>query len=117
MKELQKDIGEWQNRTFKQATLQSVFNHLKKEMKEVQEVINRYKELETQFDDCFWEEDAEDARDQLKNELADVIILVVALADLGIIDLEQAVKDKMVINKARKWGKPDSQGVVEHIKE
>jgi NTP pyrophosphatase (non-canonical NTP hydrolase) len=51
----------------------------------------------------------------LGEELADVYILLCAVAGLTEIDLNLYVRDKMGVNKNRKWGKPDNDGVVEHI--
>lgn len=50
-------------------------------------------------------------------EIADVAILLATLAAIQGIDIAAAVRDKMEINKARRWGPRDAQGVVEHIRE
>lgn len=108
MKNLQISIGNWQKDTFKQATVHGLLNHLRREVDELEQVLNDYISITSKNINV--------ATD-LKNELADIVILTVALADLVAVDLEKAVVAKMVINKTRKWNKPDSQGVVEHVKE
>lgn len=58
------------------------------------------------------------ARDiTINNEIADVMILLIAVADREHRDILLATDYKMNINEARKWGKPDSEGVTHHIKE
>lgn len=50
------------------------------------------------------------------SEMADVFLLLVWLADITGTDLVGAIEEKIEINKARVWGEPDSQGVVQHIR-
>lgn len=106
LRKLQKEIGDWQRETFKKATTYGVYNHMSREMSELNKALNRHVRY-----------DNEDTYQEVRYELADIIILAVALADLVHVDLDVATKEKMKINKARKWGKPDADGVVEHIKE
>lgn len=47
-------------------------------------------------------------------ELADVFILISAIADFYNIDLEKAILDKMVINKTRTF-KLNSKGLMKHV--
>jgi len=54
------------------------------------------------------------------SEYADMLILLLgAFKRTGgnATDLVQAALDKVEINKNRKWGKADENGVIEHIKE
>jgi hypothetical protein len=54
------------------------------------------------------------------SEYADVLILTLNAAKLAGYDvnlLVLGIEAKMIINKQRKWGKPDNNGVIEHIKE
>lgn len=111
MKELQEDIGAWQTDTFKQANIPSLIRHLEREVKELEDAAIAHAVLSKRG-----LPGAIKAEHELKSELADIVILAVAIADLVPIDLNQAVKDKMVINKARKWKAPDADGVVEHVR-
>lgn len=95
------EITEWQNKTFPNATALSKIIHLKQEVEELQEAESYLKETEA------------------IKELSDCFILLFGIADkLGLNHSTTwlAIEQKMVINKARKWGKPDANGVVNHIK-
>lgn len=53
--------------------------------------------------------------DEVRHEAADVAILLLALcARLGF-SLREAIDEKMKINGSREWGKPDDDGVIEHV--
>lgn len=86
-------IVRWQRETFTQATPSSILAHLERE----------FKELSEHPDD--------------PSELADIVILILGLADIQGINLEMALVDKHSENLCRRWGKPDAQGVVEHIRD
>ena len=49
-------------------------------------------------------------------EMADVFLLLIHLADGEGVNLLEAGAAKLKKNQARKWGKPDSEGVVEHVR-
>lgn len=54
----------------------------------------------------------------LRGEMADVIIVMVLMAQYFGVDLLAAVKSKLEKNKARQWGNPDPDtGVIKHVKE
>lgn len=90
-KNLIKEINEWQDKTFPDANPYSIFSHMVKEFVELRDNIN-------------------DPMEQ-----ADIFILLVGLAHNTNVNLMQAVKEKLEINKNRTWGKPDENGVIEHI--
>lgn len=95
------EITQWQNETFKQATALSKIAHLAEELHELTSDLqtnNPDKRLE--FADCF-------------------ILLFGAAksAGMGYIDILAAIDEKMAINYQRKWGKPNADGVVNHINE
>jgi NTP pyrophosphatase (non-canonical NTP hydrolase) len=99
MGELLKEITGWQDKIFTQATSISAATHLKRELTElVVDLINH---------------DYENAR----LEMADCFILIAGVAHLSGVDLEAAVEEKMEINRKRTWGKPDKDGVVEHMRD
>ena len=99
-----KKISEWQRKTFGQATPLSKIAHLKEEIEEletelsctVSTSVKRVKERE--FADCF-------------------ILLFGAAASDGMSydDIVRCIDEKMEINYKRKWGKPQANGVVNHI--
>ncbi len=98
------EITEWQKKTFGQATTLSKLAHLKEEVKELEEAIKQSNvtdndEATKEFADCF-------------------ILLYGAASSFGMSwkDIGEAIDAKMEINKARKWGKPESNGVVHHVK-
>jgi len=88
----QREVGEWGNAMFPHGTPDSVVAHLKKEVDELAE-----------------SHDAEEA--------ADCLILLLHHAHRCGYDLMSWADWKFQINKKRKWGEPDQNGVVEHIRE
>ena len=92
--ELQDDIGEFTTKTFKNASARSKALHLSEEAIEA----------------------ADDPADII--EWADCMILLLdgaRHAGFSTEDLYHAVLQKMEINKKRKWGSADAEGVVRHI--
>lgn len=87
------ECGTWADETFSKATPESICKHLTKEVKELSDNNN----------------DVEEA--------ADCILLIFHLAHKRNWNLEQAVVNKFIINQGRAWGKPDADGVVEHVRE
>lgn len=51
-----------------------------------------------------WREESKD-KEELASELADVALYLLQLASISEIDLEQAILDKLEINKTREWDK------------
>ena len=96
-------ICSWQQKTFGQATAMSKLHHLAEE----------FIELTMDLKDDADEED-------VKKEFADCFILLFGAADsygMSYEDICQAIEDKMNINYKRNWGKPNENGVVNHIKD
>jgi hypothetical protein len=91
MPSLQKLIGEWNIKTFPEATPDSIIAHLKKEIEELS--VNHDPE-----------------------EAADCMILLLSHAHRTGYDLFDEVLQKHCINIDRTWGQPDKDGVIEHIK-
>lgn len=90
---LARDIAAWQARTFPKATPSSVAEHLRREAVELAE------------------------QPTSAAEIADVFHLLVAAATVNGYDLIDVVATKLAVNQARRWGKPDAAGVVEHVRE
>ena len=101
-------IIEWQDATFPKATVDSKIQHLQREIAELIHAVNdedhlidfsKRRAVRYEFADCFF-------------------LLFGAAAKYGMdyTDICDAIYEKFTINKNRKWGSPDSQGVVEHKK-
>lgn len=95
-----KEITEWQKQTFPKASALSKIAHLKEEIDELSidvgiDAVDKILE----FADCF-------------------LLLFGAAASDGMTyqDICQAIQEKFEINKGRKWGNPDENGVVKHQK-
>ena len=97
MTKLQIEILYWQEATFPNADEFSTFHHL------VKEIVELGKALE---DDV-----------NIEGELADCQHLLFGIASKCGVNLYEATKKKFAVNKKRKWGVPDKNGVVEHIQQ
>jgi hypothetical protein len=86
---VQAEIGEWARTTFPQSTKESWVAHMLREVGEL-------------------------AENHSPEEAADCHILLLGHAHINGYDLLSATLAKMAINRNRKWGKPDHEGVVEH---
>jgi NTP pyrophosphatase (non-canonical NTP hydrolase) len=113
MKDLQKlmdDISKWSNGQFGEGQRNpAIVHHLVKEVPELIEAIEKFQLKESyentqrvgfEFADCF-------------------MLLLDSASHFGLTagNLLYYTEQKLEINKKRKWGKPDENGVVEHIKE
>lgn len=101
-KELFEEITTWQDKTFPESTELSRVRHLLKEVQELEcelELFDRKQEKILEYADCFF-------------------LLFGAAKKMGMTydDICAAIEVKFNINKKRQWGKPDKDGVVEHIK-
>jgi hypothetical protein len=93
-------ITDWQRKTFPDGTALSQLRHLSDEVNE-----------------CYAEV-ALGNREKAKVEFADCFILLFGSASrfgLGYEEILDAIDDKMLINEARTWNKPDGNGVVKHV--
>ncbi|HDZ04885.1 hypothetical protein LCGC14_0370500 [marine sediment metagenome] len=89
----------WQRETFRHATALSKIAHLKQELEELEADIKEDKDSRLEFADCF-------------------ILLFGAAECEGMTysSIQMCIENKMEINYNRKWGDPDENGVVNHIK-
>lgn len=99
--EMFEEITAWQKKTFTKATALTAVRHLFEELSEL-------------------EYDLEDGKsvDKTSSEYADCFMLLfgsACLYGLSYEDICKAINDKMEINKARIWGKPNEQGYVNHV--
>ena len=84
------EVVEWGEETFPHVPLRAKIEHLRREVVELQH------------------------RPNAAEEIADIMMITAHIAsDIGV-DLTEAIADKFEIVKAREWGEPDADGVVEH---
>lgn len=116
---LKEEAFEWANETFGHfRNPVSAINHLKKEADELIEAIEKLKQVVQ----ASKPETGDLVRliNQAGDEYADCFLLILdAASSSGITaaELIRLAKAKLEINKNRKWGKRDENGVVEHIRE
>lgn len=113
MEELQKlmdDIGEFSDKTFGEGQRNlAILHHLKEEVDEAIEAVGRVLTPDKKEANAI----------KVYDEYADMMILLLDSArSLGIdanmfLNLTRA---KIEVNKKRKWGEPDKNGVIRHIK-
>lgn len=105
-------VQKWDAETFQHSGVSAKIAHLVKEVNELAEaadmVATEAKELGAAFPSSI---------DALKGELADVLILAYGIAARAELDVDEIVREKLEVNKARTWGEPDEQGVIEHVRE
>jgi len=121
VQDIQDAIQAWSDETFgKERTGKPIAYHLKKEVDEVIESIDNFHK------DRPYGKDKESLallrkrRERVLFEIADCMMLLLDVAaheQYTFKLIMMAVEDKLEINKRRKWGEPDENGVVEHIPE
>jgi NTP pyrophosphatase (non-canonical NTP hydrolase) len=103
--ELQRDVGEWGNRTFPAATNESIFAHLRDEVDEVDFAVN---DLRNPFhhppEDLF----------ALGEECADCLMLLLHLAHRNGFSLIEEARKKFAINQQRTWTTDSGNGYIKH---
>lgn len=101
MQTLFNKLTSWQRETFGQATVKSKICHLREEVEELLEAVERDSpNRRLEYADCF------------------LLLFGAAEADgMMLDDIESAIWEKLHINQKRKWGNPDKNGVVNHINE
>lgn len=92
--DLQKAVGEWAVVTFPKSTEKTIIAHIRRELDEMEE---------------------EGAN--LAEESADVLLMLFHIAHRNGFSLASNAAFKFGVVVARKWGEPDSEGVVEHVRE
>ncbi len=123
VQELQDEIKKWSDGTFgKHRTATPMAYHLKKEIDELIDALNSYYEGTYTNSDItsVGIQELRKKQERILYETADCLMLLVdcaAHASLNMDDVLTAMARKLEINKARKWGEPDENGVVEHIHE
>lgn len=108
-----KDAHQWQLVTFPNATPVSKLKHLQDEVKELIEVLTEEQYLAS------GDSRSETIFHDVNSEFADCFLLLFGAAykyGFSIGDIVQIIEQKMKINKERKWGKANDDGVVYHEK-
>lgn len=95
------EITAWQKETFPQATADSKIAHLQEEVDELAvDVHIQAPDRRLEYADCF------------------LLLYGSAAADgMSYDDIIAAIQEKFEINKKRTWGKPNENGVVNHLKD
>lgn len=104
--DLEKKIGQWAEDTFRQSTLLSIFNHAKRELTELETAIANYNEMK----------DKQLALENIREEMADITLLMLHASYKLSFSLSEAVEDKFKVIQDREWNEPDDEGVCEHVK-
>jgi len=114
---LMNDISEWSDSTFgNNQKNPAIVYHLKKEVDELIEALVKSNALGC--DDSIGIGEFERQIEETKMEFADCFMLLLDSAShfhMTAEELIEVAKKKLEINKARKWGTPDINGVIEHL--
>jgi NTP pyrophosphatase (non-canonical NTP hydrolase) len=110
------DISEWSDKTFGEGQRNpAILHHLSKEVKELIEAVEKFQASGIKTTPYT---DSELHCRAAFEEFADCFMLLLDSAfhfGLSADNLIAFTRQKLEINKKRKWGKPDCNGVVEHI--
>ena len=99
---LQIKVGEWQREAFRDFKPQG---QLKKLVKEAHELDIEFAARNYQADE------------KIRHEAADVAIVLLGFCEKMGFELLTAIREKMEINKARKWGAVLDDGTFQHLPE
>ena len=114
---LMNDISEWSDATFGDGQRNpAIVYHLKKEVDELIEALHKSNALGA--DNSVGVGELKRQLNKTEMEFADCFMLLLDSAHhfgLTAENLLELTREKLEINKKREWGKPDDNGVVEHI--
>lgn len=117
LQSLMDDISQWSDATFGDGQRNpAILYHLKKEVDELIEALTEL--AESGCDDSVGIGQFGRHIEKTQMEYADCFMLLLDSAHHFGLTAEKLIKltrEKLEINKQRKWGKPDANGVVEHI--
>jgi len=115
---LMNDVSEWSDATFGDGERNpAIVYHLKKEVDELIDALHKSNALGA--DNSVNDEEFKRQLNRTEMEFADCFMLLLDSAHHFSLNAEQLInltREKLGINKARKWGKPDKHGVVEHVR-
>ena len=116
---LMNDISEWSDATFGDGQRNpAIVYHLKKEVDELIDALHKSNALGA--DNSVGVGEFKRQLNKTEMEFADCFMLLLDSAHHFNLTAEQLInltREKLGVNKARKWGKPDVNGVVEHIRD
>ncbi len=116
---LMNEISDWSDKTFGESQRNpAIVYHLKKEVDEL--IVELHKCNTLAADNSVGLGEWARQITNTNTEFADCFMLLLDSAKhhgLSAEALIELTKKKLEINKARKWGQPDENGVVEHIRE
>ena len=119
LQKLMNDIAEWSDGTFGDGQRNpAIAYHLQKEVNELIEAIEIYGWHEREQNLSIIKE--ENLAGNVNIEFADCFMLLLDSAShfgLTANDLLKVTEWKLEVNRNRKWGKADKNGVVEHVRE
>lgn len=119
LQKLMDKVSKWSDSTFgKLQRTDGIINHLKKEVVELSEAVAEYEKV--RGDDSVGIGEFGRKFEDSNMEFADCFMLLIDAAHHHGLTARQLIhltNKKLKINKKRNWGKPDENGVVEHIKE
>lgn len=104
MDQLQGRLGEWARKTFSNQTATGIYTHLCEEVIELGVSIDRMEMLLSSHGSV----------ENVMEEVADCLILLLNLSDHLEFSASEAVESKHTINRVREWGPPDEFGVHHH---
>ena len=118
LQDLMNEISEWSNATFGEGQRNpAIVHHLNKEVPELIDAIEKYQKGNT------IKMPYKEANKLLKDvwgEYADCMMLLLDSAQHFGLTADRLLcitKQKLKINKKRRWGSPDENGVVEHVRQ
>jgi phosphoribosyl-ATP pyrophosphohydrolase len=121
VQELQNEIKKWSDDTFgRYRNGTPIAYHLKKEIDELIDALKTCHEgVYAETNEIAIEQMKKNKRRILMESVDCFTLLLDVLAheQMDVKDLMKGSIEKLEINKKRKWGKPDENGVIEHIKE
>lgn len=118
LQNLMVDIARWSDATFGEGQRNpAMLHHLKKEVQECIDAVEKFQKGSSIESPYF---ESEKRCREAFDEYADCFMLLLDSAYHFGLDAQAIIlftRDKLEVNRKRKWGKPDCNGVIEHIKE
>lgn len=90
IEDIEKEVLAWHRETFPNATTEACYEKLREESQELLEAFT--------------------GPESIEDEIADVCIVAISLLNRFGMSLSGIIKNKLEINKCRKWGEEDENG-------